>query len=144
MKGRSDIIIVPDAALVDVMHEEWDMVVLPGGMPNARLLRDDARVQTVVEHLHRQHKTVAAICAAPAALAAFGVMAGKRVTSSPSCRQEIGQLEPSSVYVDEAVVEDDFLVTSRGPGTAIAFALRLAGRLCGSDRAAEIRQSIVA
>ena len=144
VQGRSGITLLPDAALVDVMHEDWDMVVLPGGMPNARLLREDARVQAVVERLHQQRKGIAAICAAPTALAAFGVTAGKRLTSYPSFRQEIEQLEPASIYMDDSVVEDDFLVTSRGPGTAVAFALRLVGRLCGDGKAAEIRQSIVA
>lgn len=144
VQGRSGITILPDAALADVMFDEWDMVVLPGGLPNARLLRDDANVKAVVERLRQQRKTVAAICAAPTALAAYGVTAGKQLTSYPSFRQEIEQLEPSSLYMDESVVEDDFLITSRGPGTAIAFALRLVGRLCGDDRAAEVRQSIIA
>ena len=142
--GRSAVTIEPDAALADAMGEIWDMVVLPGGMPNARLLRDDAHVRAVVERLHEEGKSVAAICAAPTALAAYGVTAGKRVTSYPSFRDEMEKLQPSSVYADDAVVEDDFLITSRGPGTAVSFALRLVGRLCGSDKAAEIRHSIVA
>ena len=142
--GRSGITVLPDAALADVMGEIWDMVVLPGGMPNARLLRDDANVRAVVERLYEQRKSVAAICAAPTALAAYGVTAGKQVTSYPSFRDEMQELQPSSVYLDESVVEDDFLITSRGPGTAVSFALRLVSRLCGSDKAVEIRQSIVA
>lgn len=142
--GRSAITVSPDAALADVMGQAWEMVVLPGGMPNARLLRDDANVRAVVERLHAAGKSIAAICAAPTALAAFGVTAGKRVTSSPSFQGEMEELAPSSVYADDAVVEDGQLITSRGPGTAISFALRLVGRLCGSDKAAEIRQSIIA
>jgi len=142
--GRSDITIEADAALGDVKDQAWDMVVLPGGLPNAHLLRDDANVKAVVERLRTERKSIAAICAAPTALAAYGVTAGKRVTSYPSCQPEMEALQPSSVYVDEAVVEDDFLITSRGPGTAIAFALRLVARLCGEEKATEIRASIVA
>ena len=142
--GRSAITVMPDAALADVMGEIWEMVVLPGGMPNARLLRDDVNVRAVVERLHAEGKIVAAICAAPTALATYGVTAGRRVTSSPSFQDEMEELAPSSIYTDEAVVEDGQLITSRGPGTAISFALRLVGRLCGSDKAAEIRQSILA
>jgi len=142
--GRSDIRIEADAALADVKDQLWDMLVLPGGLPNANLLRDDANVKAVVERLRSERKTIAAICAAPTALAAYGITAGKRVTSYPSCQPEMEALQPSSVYVDEAVVEDDFLITSRGPGTAIAFALRLVARLCGEEKAAEIRQSIIA
>jgi len=142
--GRSDIRIEAGAALADVADRPWDMVVLPGGLPNAHLLRDDANVKAVVERLRAERKSIAAICAAPTALAAYGITAGRRVTSYPSCQSEMEALQPSSVYVDEAVVEDDFLITSRGPGTAIAFALRLISRLCGEEKADEIRVSIVA
>jgi len=141
--GRSGIDIRPEASLPAVIEEEWDMVVLPGGLPNAHLLRDDANVQSVVKRLRQQRRSVAAICAAPTALAAYGITDGMRVTSYPSCEQEMKELSPSSVYVDQDVVEDDFLITSRGPGTAIEFALRLVVRLCGAERAEELRREIV-
>jgi len=142
--GRSNITIMADVALPDVMNEDWDMVVLPGGLPNAHLLRDDANVKAVVERLKSERKSIAAICAAPTALAAYGITKGMRVTSYPACQEEMETLQPSSVYVDDAVVEDDFLTTSRGAGTAVEFALRLVARLCGEDKSEEIRQSIVA
>ncbi|MDX8410590.1 MAG: DJ-1/PfpI family protein [Mariprofundaceae bacterium] len=141
--GRSDITIRADAALADVMHEDWDMAVLPGGLPNAHLLRDDANVKAVVQRLRAQRKSIAAICAAPTALAAYGMIDGMRATSYPACRGEMESLAPSLVYVDDAVVEDDFLTTSRGPGTAVAFALRLVARLCGDAKSTEIRASII-
>ncbi len=142
--GRSDITITADAALPEVVNQAWDMVVLPGGLPNAYLLRDDDHVKGVVERMRVKHKPIAAICAAPTALAAYGITAGKRVTSYPACQAEMERLQPSSVYVDAAVVEDDFLVTSRGAGTAIEFGLRLIARLCGEAKAKEIRESIIA
>jgi len=142
--GRSGIVIRPDAGLAEVMGEAWDMVVLPGGLPNAHLLRDDTHVKKVVQRLRVERKSIAAICAAPTALAAYGMTADMRVTSYPACRSEMEDLQPSSVYVDEDVVEDDFLITSRGAGTAVAFALRLVARLCGEEKALEIRLSIVA
>ncbi len=142
--GRSGIRIEADDSLAVVADRDWDMVVLPGGLPNAHLLRDDADVKSVVQRLRSKRKTIAAICAAPTALAAYGVTADRRVTSYPACQAEMESLQPSSVYVDEAVVEDDFLITSRGPGTAIAFALHLVAKLCGEAKAAEIKASIVA
>jgi len=142
--GRSDITILPDASLVDVMNEDWDMIVLPGGLPNAHLLRDDEHVKAVVQRLRAERKSIAAICAAPTALAAYGLTAERRVTSYPACRSEMEDLQPSSVYVNDAVVEDDFLITSRGAGTAVEFALRLVARVLDEEKAAEIRQSIVA
>jgi 4-methyl-5(b-hydroxyethyl)-thiazole monophosphate biosynthesis len=142
--GRSGITIQPDASLTDVMQDEWEMVVLPGGLPNAHLLRDDANVKEIVERLRQQRKSIAAICAAPTALAAYGLIDGRRVTSYPGVKAQIQELAPSAVYVDEAVVEDDFLTTSRGAGTAVEFALRLVSRLCGQEKADEVRTSIVA
>jgi len=142
--GRSGITIQPDAALPDVMNDAWDMVVLPGGLPNAHLLRDDANVKSVVTRLREEHKSIAAICAAPTALAAYGMLEGKRVTSYPSTEAEMREKAPSAVYVSDAVVEDDFLVTSRGAGTAVEFALRLVAKLCGEAKATEVRHSIVA
>jgi len=142
--GRSAITIQPDAPLAEVINDAWDMVVLPGGLPNAHLLRDDANVKAVVTRLREQQKPVAAICAAPTALAAYGVLDGRRVTSHPGVADEVRTRAPAAVYVDEAVVEDDFLTTSRGAGTAVEFALRLVARLCGEDKASEVRTAIVA
>lgn len=144
VQGRSHITIQADAALAGVMHQDWDMVVLPGGLPNAHLLRDDSNVKTIVERLRSERKSIAAICAAPTALAAYGITADMNVTSYPTCQADMEILQPSSVYMNDAVVEDDFLITSRGAGTAVAFSLRLVAKLCGETKAEEIRESIVA
>jgi len=144
VQGRSNITMQADAALADVMHEPWDMIVLPGGLPNAHLLRDDANVKAVVERLRSERKSIAAICAAPTALAAYGITAGMKVTAYPACQADMETLQPSSVYMDDDVVEDDFLITSRGAGTAVAFALRLVAKLCSENKANEIRESIIA
>lgn len=144
VEGRSGIVISPDAGLDDAMDRDWDLIVLPGGLPNAHLLRDDARVRDLVQRLHARRGQVAAICAAPTALAAWGLVEGRRVTSYPACRDEMESLSPDAVYRDEAVVEDDVLVTSRGPGTAMAFALRLVARLFGEAKEAALREEIVA
>lgn len=142
--GRSGITIQADTTLAAVMDEAWEMVVLPGGLPNAHLLRDDANVKAVVTRLRQQRKSIAAICAAPTALAAYGIIEDRRVTSFPGVKAQIEELAPAAIYVDEAVVEDDFLTTSRGAGTAVEFALRLVARLCGEEKATEVRTSIVA
>jgi len=142
--GRSGITIQPDAGLPDVINDAWEMVVLPGGLPNAHLLRDDANVKAVVERLRSERKSIAAICAAPTALAAYGMLEGKRVTSYPGVEGEIREKSPAAIYVNDIVVEDDFLITSRGAGTAVEFALHLVTRLCGDAKSAKVRHSIVA
>lgn len=142
--GRSAITIQADALLDEVTGQDWDLVVLPGGMPNADLLRQDERVKGVVERLRERGKPIAAICAAPTALAAYGVVGNKHVTSHPAMQEAVRELAPNAVYVDDAVVEDGFLVTSRGAGTAVEFALRLITRLCGEAKSQKIRSAIVA
>jgi len=144
VQGRSNITMQADANLADVMNNAWDMIVLPGGLPNAHLLRDDNNVKTVVERLRSERKSIAAICAAPTALAAYGITAGMKVTAYPACQTDMEALQPSSVYMDDNVVEDDFLITSRGAGTAVEFSLRLVAKLCDEKKAEEIRESIVA
>jgi len=142
--GRSGITISSDTNLADVIDETWDMVVLPGGLPNAYLLRDDPNVKSVVQRMRNERKSIAAICAAPTALAAFGIIDNRCVTSYPGMKAEIQELSPSVVYVDDAVVEDDFLITSRGAGTAVEFALRLVAKLSGEEKSTEVRHSIIA
>lgn len=142
--GRSNITIAPDSNIDAAMEQDWEMIVLPGGQPNANLLCEDARVKAVTLRLKAERKSIAAICAAPTALAAYGVIEDQCVTSFPACQADMEALAPAAVYVDEVVVEDDFLITSRGAGTAVEFALRLISRLCGEDKSDEIRNEIVA
>ncbi len=142
--GRSGITITADGRLSDVMNEGWDLVVLPGGLPNAYLLREEPDLKTIVQRLRDERKIIAAICAAPTALAAFGITDNRRLTSYPAMKAEVQQLSPSAVYVDDAVVEDDFLITSRGAGTAVEFSLRLVAKLCGEEKSTEVRHSIIA
>ncbi len=141
--GRSNIVIHAEKSLTDVCQEPWDMIVLPGGQPNANHLKENDLVKETVLHLANQGKYIAAICAAPAALAAFGITKNKRVTSHPSVQKEM-LLQPSTTYLEQAVVEDGLLITSRGAGTALEFALCLVTKLCHAEKAAEIRQAILA
>ncbi|MBL4658782.1 MAG: DJ-1/PfpI family protein, partial [Alcanivoracaceae bacterium] len=142
--GRSNITIHPDKHIQDTINTSWDMIVLPGGQPNAQLLQKSKAVQDITCKHATQGKTVAAICAAPVALAYFGLTANKQVTSYPSCEDDMQQLQPSSNYLQQAVVEDGNMITSRGAGTAIDFALALVARLHGQKQAENVRTSIVA
>jgi 4-methyl-5(b-hydroxyethyl)-thiazole monophosphate biosynthesis len=128
--GSHGISVVPDCRVEEITSTEFDAIILPGGMPGASNLRDDERVQRLVREFADAGKTVAAICAAPIALESAGILQGLRATSYP------GFELPSATYCEERVVEDGHLVTSRGPGTALPFALRLVKKLV-SDRASE-------
>jgi 4-methyl-5(b-hydroxyethyl)-thiazole monophosphate biosynthesis len=121
--GSHDIRVEADTTLDAVADNSYDMIVLPGGMPGAQRLREDARVRKlVVEHARNGHYT-AAICAAPSVLASAGVLDGRTATSFP------GFLDPAATpglsLSNAAVVVDGRIVTSRSAGTALDFALSL-------------------
>jgi len=122
-------VLLPDTSLDAVLEQDFDMIVLPGGQPGADHLRDDVRIQQKLKRQAAANRYVAAICAAPRALAQAGLLDGRRVTSFP------GSLEGSPAenldYSQEPVVVDGKLVTSRGPGTAMDFALTLIELLLG-------------
>lgn len=127
--GSHGITITPDIELDEVLGQSFDMVVLPGGMPGATHLAADARLLALLRRQVEGGGLTAAICAAPAVLAKAGLLAGKRATSFPGFLTSISA--PDTLVLDDAVVEDDKLITSRGPGTAMDFALALIERLQG-------------
>lgn len=124
VKGSHDIVLEADTLLDLVSVADFDALVLPGG-PAAKTLREDARVQSTIQRAAHEGKLLAAVCAAPTALEAAGVLSGKRATVYP------GNSLPSAHFVEESVVEDGNFITSRGPGTSMAFALKVVEHLRG-------------
>jgi 4-methyl-5(b-hydroxyethyl)-thiazole monophosphate biosynthesis len=133
VRGSHDIEVIADAAIADVAVDRVEMIVLPGGMPGATNLANHAGVCRLVKQLAAAGKYTCAICAGPIALAAAGVIAGKRVTCYPGFESHL----EAGKFVQDRVVVDGKLVTSRGPGTAMEFALTLVKLLAGvsADRA---------
>ena len=134
VEGSHGIRIQTDRRLSEVSNESWDIVALPGGMPGAATLRDDPQVQALLRSQHEKGGRLAAICAAPIALARAGVLAGRKATSYPGFED---QLTGASI-VAGTVVRDGTITTSRGPGTAMEFALRLVADLRGADVASTL------
>ncbi len=125
-------VLVPDVDLDDVVEETFDMVVLPGGLPGATNLGDDPRVPDLLARQAAADRWSAAICAAPAVLASTGLLDGRSATSFPGAID--GARYPEVRLIEEPVVTDGTVVTSRGPGTAMDFALHLIELLLGRDR----------
>lgn len=131
-------VLIPDVTLDAALDHDYDMVVLPGGLPGTTHLRNDARILDFVKRMARQGKYVAAICAAPSVLAAAGLLDGKRATCYPTCLDEFSRVNLQTA----AVVEDGKLITSRGPGTAMDFALLLVERLMGRAKRQEVEAGL--
>ncbi|MGB5810457.1 MAG: DJ-1 family glyoxalase III [Polyangiales bacterium] len=129
------VVITPDAGLAS-LTDDFDALVLPGGAQGAQRLAASPAVGDLLRAHERAKRWVAAICAAPIALKAHSVFRERRMTSHPSVRAE---LESWATYSTRSVVEDGTLITSQGPGTAFAFALRLVGALTNAETMAAVR-----
>ncbi len=139
LRGSRGTVLVPDTTLDDALKQDFDMVVLPGGQPGTNHLKGDARIAKLLQHTASQDKYVCAICAAPSVLANAGLLDGKRATSFPGALDDY----PKVLRQPAAVVEDGKLITSRGPGTAMDFALTLVERLAGTTKRKEVANGLV-
>jgi len=139
VRGSRGTVIVPDTALEEALKRDFDMVVLPGGQPGTRNLQADPRIIKLLQDMATRNRYVCAICAAPSVLAAAGLLHGKRATSFPTCLDDFPQVSLQTA----AVVEDGKIITSRGPGTAMDFALTLVERLCGKPKRDEVEAGLV-
>lgn len=133
-------VLIPDMTLDQALGQDYDMVVLPGGLPGADHLDNDVRLAGLLKQMAADGKYTAAICAAPKVLASSGLLNGKRATSYPGVLQS-GSV-PGMAYVDQAVVTDGKVITSRGPGTAMDFALELIEVLAGTDMRNEVEAGL--
>ena len=140
IEGRTGIKVVPDQAIREVQASDFDMIVLPGGLQGTQTLQKDPHVARLLRQLQGDNRYIAAICAAPTVLASNGMIAGKRLTSHPSVKDQLA----GAVYDEGRVVIDGKLVTSRGPGTAMEFAMALVEILQGKEAVAAVNQGVLA
>lgn len=143
VRGSHDILIGADTVLPEAQARTFDALLLPGGMPGAKNLRDSALVQEFIQKHQRAGSLLGAICAGPIALAKAGVLDGRRATCFPGFEDEV-QKGGARVEVAEDVVIDGNVITSRGPATAMRFALALAERLAGDKKARHVGMSMLA
>ena len=142
VKASRGMTLLPATTLERVLDESFDMMVLPGGQPGANNLNADPRIHQLLKRLNAEGRYTAAICAAPKVLADAGLLDGRRATSFPGAldgadfpRVDVQQLE--------RVVRDDKVITSRGPGTAMDFALELIELLVDRAKRDEVEKALV-
>jgi len=132
------VVLLADVMLDSVAHDHFDMIVLPGGQPGSDNLKADPRIITLLQKMAQQGKYLAAICAAPSVMASAGLLDGRQATSFPGALDKFPQI----IRQTAAVVEDGKLITSRGPGTAMDFALTLVERLVGKAKRLEVEAGL--
>ncbi len=138
--GSNGITIVANNELKNIKSEDFDMIVLPGGIPGAEHLRDSDRVQELLKEFDSSSKPIGAICAAPIALEKAGLIKGD-YTCYPSYEEGI----KSGNFTDkDKVVVSGRIVTSRGPGTAICFGLSIVKQLVGDETYQALKNGLLA
>ncbi|MCD6571900.1 MAG: DJ-1/PfpI family protein [Thermoplasmata archaeon] len=141
IEGSHNVKISPDKNIDDVNINEYDALILPGGAPGYINLREDERVINLLKNAFENNKIIAAICASPTVLAHAGILNGKKATVYPGMEDEIR--EGGAIVDNSLVVQDGNIITSRGPATAMLFALKLAEILAGEDVAEEVRKKLL-
>ena len=140
IKCSRGVVLVPDVLLSEVIGEDFDLIALPGGGEGSRRLAASEALKEALKTALAAGKRVAAVCAAPEALRQAGLLEGRRVTSYPG---SLSADDPSFTYVEESVVVDGQVTTSRGPGTSMDFALSLLEQLVGKDKRQKVEHGLM-
>ncbi|MDY0236182.1 MAG: DJ-1/PfpI family protein [Gudongella sp.] len=140
VKGAHGIQVKADMFLTDVKDASYyRALVIPGGLPGATNLRDNDHVIKIVQDFNENKRMIGAICAGPTVLARAGILEGKKVTCYPGFGKELigAQLK------EDIVVKDGNIITSRGPATAVYFALEIIEYLHSEGKEREVKKSIL-
>ena len=132
--GQTMIPVEADEILKNINISEYDIVVLPGGVKGMENLRENKQVVKLIKTFDKEKKWIAAICAAPSILGELGILKNRNCICYPSFEDRL----QGGKIVNEKVVQDEHIITSKGPGTSLDFAIKIIEALCGNEKAAEI------
>jgi 4-methyl-5(b-hydroxyethyl)-thiazole monophosphate biosynthesis len=119
--GAHNIIVRADACMDELLVDQFDALILPGGGPGSQQLRDNENVRQLVANYCKLQKLVAAICAAPRVLGAAGILKGKKATCYPGIENEL----KDATVIDAPVVTDGNIITAKGPAYVFDFAFAI-------------------
>lgn len=137
--GSHKIQVMADKLLKDIAFEEYDVLILPGGLRGMQNLENCESLMQQIDAFYEQDKYVAAICASPSILGRRGILTGKQATAYPGFEDEL----KGATVVDAGAVRNGNVITARSMGSAIEFALLLVETLLGKEKAEEIAEQIV-
>jgi 4-methyl-5(b-hydroxyethyl)-thiazole monophosphate biosynthesis len=138
VRGAHDIAITADVDINSVKAGDFKWIILPGGMPGSANLKKNEIVISLIKQIFSSGGYAAAICAAPIVLAEAGILADKRVTCYPGYEKELGRAR----LVNSPVVVDGKIITGKGAGCAIPFALQIAGIIKSSDVKNDLKERL--
>ena len=138
IRGAHGVAVIADKKL-DSKDTDYDACILPGGTPGSANLAASTKIRDLVTALYEKNKLIAAICAAPAlVLAQTGILNNRTATCYPGMQDNF---DKTTIYKEDSVVVDGNLITSRGPSTALAFALAIVEKLCDKTTSDKIKKA---
>ena len=140
VRGSRGVVLLPDELMDAWLERTPAAIVLPGGAEGARRLAADARVRSVIQRVLAGGGVVGAICAGPLVLASMGLLDGRPCTCHPSVSEQMGA---ANVREDRVWVDGD-IITGKGPGASLDFALAVVERLCGAEVAQQVASPMYA
>jgi len=139
VKGAHDIQISADYMFEEIDYEKCEMIVLPGGLPGTYGLRDHKGLTEQIVKFNNEGKALAAICAAPMVLGGLNLLEGKKATMYTGMEEYLKGAEA----VNDKVVTDGNIITSKGPGTAMLFALEIVRFIKGDEIMEDLRKDLL-
>lgn len=139
VEGAHGIRITAEYLFDEIDFSKADMLILPGGLPGTTYLREHEGLNKVIKDMYSKDKWLAAICAAPTVYGSLGLLDGRKSVCYPGCENGMGLAE----IVNENVVVDGHFVTSKGPGTAMYFGLKLVEILAGKEMANKLKNGML-
>ena len=131
--------VLTDKTIDEINFENYEMIVLPGGPGTENYMKSEKLLEKLKEF--SINRKLGAICAAPTILSALGILYGKQAIGFPACEPDL--IKDGAIIVNQDVVKDNNIITSRGAGTAIDFSLALIEELLGKNKSHEIRKEIL-
>ena len=140
VNGGHNIKVIADSTISKTNLNDADAIFLPGGGLGVENLSKNQKVLDIVKNFAQDGKYIIAICAAPAVLEKAGVIANKKVTSFPGMKEKLPSI---ASYLEDSVVIDGKIITSRGIGTAIDLGLKIVEIFKGKDESEKLRKGVV-
>ena len=137
--GAHQLQVNTDTQLSDCLNQNFDMIILPGGEPGSTNLEKNEQVHQILREQNQKGKWIAAICAAPRILDGLGFLDNKNATSYPTSKEDMQHCQ----YSEDRVVVDGHLITSRGPGTAMEFALKIVEVLASYEHSKQLQNGML-
>jgi len=139
VNGAHKITVKADVLFEDLDYDNIDMIVLPGGMPGAANLKAHSGLREQILNFNDSEKPMAAICAAPMVFGNLGLLKEKQATCYPGFEDELH----GAIITGEAVAEAGNIITGKGAGVAIKFALKIVEKFNGKEVADELGAKMI-